>query len=100
MKSQILHTRMSEPMRYRFGVTSRAIAAVLGSYQLAAAIAFLARIEDVHWSWLLTPILQLFFLLWLFHARSASRVWLWLIVWTAAAYGTAWLVIHFGGIGA
>lgn len=82
-------------LRYRLGVASRAAAAILGGYMLAAcatAVASLllplARADAVIMATLLSFAVYACAALWVFAARSAWRAWLGVVVPTAVlAFG-------------
>lgn len=96
---------MNETLRHRLGVTSRVLAAAVGGYALTTALTTLLlavfmsapeiqiRIAALRPGFLIgVPIL-----LWVFHARSATRTWLWLAIWTAVASLLCWWLL-IGGV--
>lgn len=96
---------LNEAARYRLGVLSRILAAALGGYALTSALTTLllaalmsmpevqARVSALKPGFLIyLPIL-----LWVFHARSATRAWVWLAVWTGLAAALCWVLLQGGG---
>lgn len=84
-------------LRYRLGVASRAIAAILGGYGVAALFTALfslilpmSRAEAVTTSTLLSFLVYACAAIWVFAARTAWRAWTGLIV--PAALMGAWLM--------
>lgn len=89
--------RLSAPTAYRLGVGSRALAAILGGYLLAAAASALlalllplalgtARADAVIAATLASFAIYTCAVIWVFAARSATRAWLGLLL-PAAAMG-------------
>ncbi len=75
--------KANEGLRYRLGVASRAVAAIIGGYALAAAAtAFMAltlpmaRADAVLTATLLSFTVYVCAVIWVFAARDALRAWL------------------------
>ncbi|THF65941.1 iron transporter [Pseudothauera nasutitermitis] len=91
-------------MRHRVSVASRTLAAILGGYALTSALTMLllaalmpmpetmARVSALKPGFLI----YLLILLWVFHARSATRAWAWLAAWTGVASALCWAVLKGG----
>lgn len=102
---RILHFKgFGEDTRHRLGVASRVLAAAIGGYALTSALTTLllalfmsapdvqGRIAALKPGFLIgIPIL-----LWVFHTRSAVRVWGWLALWTALASAACWWLLKGG----
>lgn len=96
---------LNETARYRLGVLSRILAAALGGYALTSALttlllAALMSMPDVQARVsALKPgfLIYLPILLWVFHARSATRAWVWLAAWTGMASAVCWALLQGGG---
>lgn len=87
---------------YRLGIASRVLAAIVGGYLLAAAIQLLLTLVSPvapagMGATLVIYAVHIGILLWAFHARSATRVWIWLVGWTVVVYALCWLLIRQGG---
>lgn len=87
-------------LRYRLGVASRAVAAILGGYAVSAlAAAALAvalpgpRVESTLTGMLASFVVYAIAVMWVFAARTAWRAWLGLIA--AAALPGMLLLVHF-----
>lgn len=88
--------------RYRWAVTSRAIAAVLGGYVLSATsaaalslalpLAGVARVEAVLWATMLAFMLHALAALWCFGCSSAWRAWVGVGLPAAGASLAIWLL--------
>lgn len=83
--------------RYRWTVASRVAAAALGGYALtSAAVVVLAmlwpipRAQAVLASSMLGFVFYTVAILWAFHARSVTRVWIGMVVGTAVLSALAW----------
>ena len=79
--------KANKGLRYRSGVASRAIAAILGGYALTtAAIAFLAltlpmaRVDAVQTATLLSFFIYACAIVWVFAARDAWHAWLGILI--------------------
>lgn len=90
---------LAEDTRYRLGVTSRILAAVLGGYALSAAIAALLalvwplpRADAVLASTMLSFTVYTLIIIWVFSTRSASRAWLGMIVPLVLVSAVVWLL--------
>ncbi|RBA23552.1 DUF3649 domain-containing protein [Herminiimonas fonticola] len=75
--------KLNRDVRYRLGVASRAIAAILGGYALAAAstavlslVLPLPRVDAVMTATLLSFTVYTCAAIWVFAARDALRAWL------------------------
>lgn len=75
--------KTNEGWRYRLGVASRAVAAIVGGYMLAAAATALlaltlpmARVDAVLTATLLSFTVYVCAVIWVFAARDALRAWL------------------------
>ncbi|WP_233588295.1 iron transporter [Herminiimonas sp. KBW02] len=79
---------------YRWMIASRVLAASVGAYVLSALsasvlalllplIAGVSRAEGVLTGTLLSFVIYTCIALWVFCCRSAMRVWMWLIAWSA-----------------
>lgn len=75
--------KLNEDVRYRLGVASRAIAAIVGGYALAAAstavlslVLPLPRVDAVMTATLLSFTVYTCAAIWVFAARDALRAWL------------------------
>lgn len=75
--------KLNEDVRYRLGVASRAIAAIIGGYALAAAstavlslVLPLPRVDAVMTATLLSFTVYTCAAIWVFAARDALRAWL------------------------
>lgn len=86
--------------RHRWSVASRMLAAALGGYALASALAVLLglllpleRAQAVNLGMDLGFLLYVPILLWTFHTRSAARAWGWLLLWSGAAALLAWWLL-------
>jgi hypothetical protein len=91
---------ISEVARYRWMVTSRVLAAVVGGYALtsAATVLFaliwpLPRAEAVAASTLLSFALYASVIVWIFAVRRLRTVWLGLICATAVCLTLCWLLL-------
>lgn len=90
--------RLSSPdARYRWNVASRVLAAAVGGYVLTSALAVfmalllpIARAQAVIAASDMGFLIYLPILLWVFHARSATRAWFWLLSWTGALALLCW----------
>ncbi len=87
--------RCSEGLRYRLGVASRAVAAILGGYAvsaLAAAVLALylptSRAEAALTGTMAAFLVYACAVMWVFAARSALRAWL----------GLCWLALPLGAL--
>lgn len=88
--------------RYRWAITSRTIAAVLGGYVLSAitAAAFslalplagIARVEAVLWATMMAFLLHALAALWCFGCASAWRAWVGVGLPAALALLALWLL--------
>ncbi len=95
---------MSMSLRYRLAVTSRVLAAAVGGYALTAAIGTLLsllipmeRAQAVETGTFLSFAVYAAILCWVFHVRSATRAWAWLVAWTLAVSALCgWLLRHGG----
>ncbi|WP_293775784.1 DUF3649 domain-containing protein [uncultured Oxalicibacterium sp.] len=74
--------KSNEGLRYRLGVASRAVAAILGGYALAAAATAmmaltlpLSRADAVLTATLLSFTVYVCAVIWVFAARTALRAW-------------------------
>jgi len=97
-------------IRYRLSVTCRVLAAIVGGYVLAAAIKLLLALtlpfsqeppfpQATMGAELMSYAVHLGILLWVFHTRSATRAWFWLLAWTLIIYGiSGWLIQQGDGI--
>ena len=75
--------KLNRDVRYRLGVASRAMAAILGGYALAAAstavlslVLPLTRVDAVMTATLLSFTIYTCAAIWVFAARDALRAWL------------------------
>lgn len=75
--------KLNETVRYRLGVASRAIAAILGGYALAAVstavlsvVLPMPRVDAVMTATLLSFTVYTCAAIWVFAARDALRAWL------------------------
>lgn len=75
--------KLNEDVRYRLGVASRAIAAIIGGYALAAAstavlsvLLPMPRVDAVMTATLLSFTVYTCAAIWVFAARDALRAWL------------------------
>ncbi len=75
--------KLNEDVRYRLGVASRAIAAILGGYALAATttavlslVLPLPRVDAVMTATLLSFTVYTCAAIWVFAARDALRAWI------------------------
>lgn len=90
--------KIDPSFRYRFGIASRGIAAIVGGYGLAAsATAWLAlllplsRVDAVITATLLSFIVYTCAVLWVFAARNAWQAWLGIVVPTVLmTFGALW----------
>ncbi len=93
----LILSRLGETSRYRLNVASRVMAAVVGGYALVAAIQLLLT--------LISPVapagmgarlviyaIHIAILMWVFHTRSVTRAWAWLILWTLVVYAASWML--------
>jgi len=78
---------LPEPLRYRLGVASRSVAAIVGGYLLAALSTMLLsvclpmeRVEAVMTATLLSFAIYTCAVLWVFATGSARRAWLGLLI--------------------
>lgn len=99
---RLLPSNLSEPARYRLGVASRVLAAIVGGYALAVAIKLLLTLTAPvapagQFANLLIYAIHTGILMWAFHTSSVTRVWVWLLGWTAMVYVICWLLIQKGG---
>lgn len=100
-----VYSRLSTMVRHRVSVASRTLAATLGGYALTSALttlllALFMSAPDVQGRIAaLKPgfLIYLLILLWVFHARSATRAWAWLAAWTGVASALCWVVLK--GVG-
>jgi len=90
---------LNRDVRYRLGVASRAIAAILGGYALAAAstavlslVLPLPRVDAVMTATLLSFTVYVFAAIWVFAARDALRAWLGIGVPTVVMGLGLWLL--------
>lgn len=90
---------MSETARYRLAVASRIVAAVVAGYALASAVSILfalllpvSRAEAVLASTMLSFAVYAGIVIWVFHARSATRAWIGLLVPLAVISLACWLL--------
>ncbi|MBJ9975821.1 DUF3649 domain-containing protein [Pseudomonas sp. S75] len=79
------------PLRYRLAVTSRSLAALLGGYLLASAVAVClslllpgARVDAVLSATMLSFVFWVLAFIWCFACRSAWRAWLGVLLPSAA----------------
>lgn len=103
-------SNLRSDIRYRLSVTSRVLVAIVGGYALTAAIKLLLALtlpfsqdppfpQATQGAELMSYAVHLGILLWVFHTRSATRAWFWLLVWTLVIYGiSGWLIQRGGGI--
>lgn len=84
-------------LRARLGVASRVLAASIGGYALICALAVwmalllpTGRAQAVMLASDLGFLIYLPVLLWVFHTRSATRAWGWLLGWTAIFSLLSW----------
>ncbi|TWT03764.1 DUF3649 domain-containing protein [Reyranella sp. CPCC 100927] len=91
--------RTTQRARYRLGVASRAVAAVAGGYALSSIATVLltlalpaSRAEAVLTATMLSFLVYLGAVVWVFAAATAWRAWLGLIVPAAVLGGTAWIL--------
>lgn len=91
--------KLNEDVRYRLGVASRAIAAIVGGYALAAAstavlslVLPLPRVDAVMTSTLLSFTVYTCAAIWVFAARDALRAWLGIGVPTVVMGLGLWLL--------
>lgn len=99
--------RWGDLIRYRLGVASRVLAAVIGGYALMSALAVLLALP-LSWWWpmprgqavLVTTYVGFLayvpVVLWVFHTRSAVHAWGWLLLWTALAALACWALLQGG----
>ncbi|WP_404809813.1 DUF3649 domain-containing protein [Methylobacillus caricis] len=94
---------MSETARYRLAVASRIAAAVVAGYALASAVSILfalllpvPRAEAVLASTMLSFAVYAGIVIWVFHARSATRAWIGLLVPLAVISLACWLLMPGG----
>ncbi|MGY1489093.1 DUF3649 domain-containing protein [Methylobacillus pratensis] len=94
---------MSETARYRLAVASRIVAAVVAGYALASAVSILfalllpvSRAEAVLASTMLSFAVYAGIVIWVFHARSATRAWIGLLVPLAVISLACWLLMPGG----
>ncbi len=88
-------------LRHRLGVASRVLAATVGGYALTTALTTLLLVAFMSFPEIQIRIIALRpgvligipILLWVFHARSAVRAWLWLAIWTGAASLLCWWLL-------
>jgi hypothetical protein len=85
-------TSMSEQARYRWAVTSRVVAAVLGGYALISALTLLLALvwplpqaQALMASTMLSFAVYTVVVIWVFAARSLSRIWIGLVAGTLVA---------------
>lgn len=95
---------MSETARYRLAVASRIVAAVVAGYALASAVSILfalllpvSKAEAVLASTMLSFAVYAGIVIWVFHARSATRAWIGLLVPLAVISLACWLLMP-GGV--
>lgn len=93
-------TSLSETARYRWQVTSRVLAAVLGGYALtSAATVLLAQVwplppaQAVAASTMLSFALYAGVIVWIFTAKRLGTIWLGLVVATAVCAALSWLML-------
>ncbi|MDO9420971.1 MAG: DUF3649 domain-containing protein [Herminiimonas sp.] len=91
--------KLNEDVRYRLGVASRAIAAIVGGYALAAAstavlslVLPLPRVDAVMTATLLSFTVYTCAAIWVFAARDALRAWLGIGVPTVVMGLGLWLL--------
>jgi hypothetical protein len=79
--------RGSAALRYRLGVASRALAAIVGGYALSALVATVSaiyfpgtRAEAAIFGMLLSFVIYTLAVMWVFAVRSAWRAWLGLLL--------------------
>lgn len=91
--------KLNEDVRYRLGVASRAIAAIVGGYALAAAstavlslVLPLPRVDAVMTATLLSFTVYTCAVIWVFAARDALRAWLGIGVPTVVMGLGLWLL--------
>lgn len=94
----------SEALRARLSVASRIGAAVIGGYALASVLSMLLalilpipRHEAVLWAMLLSFLWYALAVIWVFHARSATRAWIGMAGPTALLALVCWLIGSGGG---
>ncbi|MDR5172069.1 DUF3649 domain-containing protein [Methylobacillus flagellatus] len=94
---------MSETARYRLAVASRIVAAVVAGYALASAVSILfalllpvSKAEAVLASTMLSFAVYAGIVIWVFHARSATRAWIGLLVPLAVISLACWLLMPGG----
>lgn len=89
--------------RQRWSVAFRVLAAIVGGYALTSALATLLavalpvvlpidRAQAVSLSMDSGFVIYVVILLWVFHNRSATRVWVWLLAWTVVVCAACWLL--------
>ena len=91
--------RGSAALSYRLGVTSRAVAAILGGYALSALVATVmaiyfpgTRAEAAVFGMLVSFVIYTLAVMWVFAVRTALRAWLGLLL-PAVPLGIA-VVVH------
>lgn len=91
--------RGSDGLRYRLGVASRAVAAIIGGYVLSALAATVCaiyfpgtRAEAAIFGMLASFVIYTLAVMWVFAVRTARRAWLGLVL-TAVPLGIA-VVLH------
>ena len=91
--------RPNPSVRYRLGVASRAVAAIAGGYALSSIAAVLltlalpaSRAEAVLTATMLSFLVYLGAVVWVFAAATAGRAWLGLIVPAVVLGGAAWIL--------
>ncbi|ATQ77101.1 iron transporter [Massilia violaceinigra] len=95
--------RLSAPLAYRLGVGSRALAAILGGYLLAAAASALlalllprvlgtGRADAVIAATLASFAIYAGAVIWVFAARSAARAWLGMLLPAAGMAAIVYLL--------
>lgn len=83
--------------RYRWGVASRAMAALFGGYALSSAATVLMALlwpaplaQAVLWATMLSFVVYTVAAIWVFTTRSAARAWAGMWVGTALLSALAW----------
>lgn len=96
--------RLGEHARYRLGVASRAVAAIVLGYGLTAVVTALlalalpmARADAVITATLLSFAIYTCAVLWVFAARSATRAWLGLALPTIVLGAVVFVLYRFAG---
>jgi hypothetical protein len=94
---------MSKMTHYRLMVASRILAAVIGGYALTSGLAVLlalllpvSKSEATQASTMLSFIIYAVVVLWIFAARSITRVWLTLLATSLPLWLLCWWLIQRG----